>query len=53
MESKCKHFDDLEKSSVCCGATASDDYGFCGQCRDTTGWVRYCEPCDLEMEDND
>ena len=53
MVERCEHFDELERVSECCGSEASDESGCCGKCRDHTGWVRYCEPCDLEMEDND
>lgn len=43
----CNH-DDLEVTSLCCGASAY--YGFCAKCREHTGWVKYCEVCDKEFD---
>mgnify|MGYP001567221579 CR=1 FL=1 len=42
----CNH-DDIEPTSQCCGAPAY--YGFCGRCRNHTGWVKYCAVCDTEV----
>ena len=47
MPRVCEH-DTLEVVSVCCGATAF--YGFCARCHEHTGWVKWCEVCEQEIE---